>query len=95
VIGQALDTNPTAFADAADTHDVNGDGFSDVACRDTSGDVALWFMNGTPFPSFAFFGAVPTNWSIVGAPPLSGTCWTVSFTGRPVNSLGNGIVASP
>jgi uncharacterized repeat protein (TIGR03803 family) len=28
------------------THDFNGDGFSDIAWRDTSGDVGLWLMSG-------------------------------------------------
>jgi hypothetical protein len=29
------------------THDFNGDGYSDIAFRDTFGDVAIWLMNGT------------------------------------------------
>ena len=30
----------------ADTHDFNGDGKSDIAWRNTNGDVAIWLMNG-------------------------------------------------
>src|SRR5258708_34116234 len=29
------------------THDFNGDGYSDIPWRDTSGNVAIWAMNGT------------------------------------------------
>jgi hypothetical protein len=28
------------------THDFNGDGMSDVAWRNTSGDIDIWLMNG-------------------------------------------------
>ena len=37
---QALLATPNA-------HDFNGDGASDIAWRDTAGDVSMWLMNGT------------------------------------------------
>jgi subtilase family serine protease len=47
-------------------HDFNGDGKSDILWRDTSGDVAIWFMNGAQM-QYAGVGNVPPNvWSIVG-----------------------------
>ena len=54
---------------ATDSHDFNGDGYSDIAWRDTSGDVAIWLMNGTSIlnPTASYVGTVPTAWSIQGA----------------------------
>ena len=48
------------------TGDFNGDGKSDILWQDTSGNVAIWFMNGTQ-ASGAGVGNVPTVWSIQGA----------------------------
>jgi hypothetical protein len=48
------------------THDFNGDGFSDIAWRDASGNTAVWLMNGATVMSTGSVGAVPTTWSIVG-----------------------------
>jgi predicted small secreted protein len=50
------------------THDFNGDHLSDIAWRDTSGNLAIWEMNGTSILNQAtsFVGNVPGNWSIVG-----------------------------
>jgi hypothetical protein len=53
--------NPTA------THDFNGDGYSDILWRGPSGDVAIWFMNGTQVVSSSDFINVPTSWTIQGA----------------------------
>jgi hypothetical protein len=53
--------NPTA------THDFNGDGYSDIAWRGPSGDVAIWFMNGTQIVSTSDFINVPASWTIQGA----------------------------
>ena len=49
--------------------DFNGDGKADLLWRDTSGNVAIWEMNGTAVlnPNSSFVGNVPTpQWSIVG-----------------------------
>jgi probable HAF family extracellular repeat protein len=48
------------------THDYNGDGKSDIAWRNTNGDVAIWLMNGTQTLSAPDIGNVATSWSIVG-----------------------------
>jgi hypothetical protein len=51
------------------THDFNGDCKSDIAWRDTSGTVAIWFMNGTSVlnPNAAGVGNVPIIWTIQDA----------------------------
>jgi hypothetical protein len=63
-----------AASKLADTRDFNGDGFSDILWHDTSGDVAIWLMNGTSVlnPNTAGVGNVPTAWSIVGAGDFNG-----------------------
>jgi hypothetical protein len=50
----------------AETGDFNGDGKSDILWQDTSGKVAIWFMNGTQVAQSAGVGTVPTVWSIQG-----------------------------
>ena len=37
---------------------------SDLLWRDTSGNTAMWFMNGATISSTAFIGNVPTNWTV-------------------------------
>jgi hypothetical protein len=54
------------------THDFNGDGKSDILWRDTSGNVAMWFMNGASSIGGGSLGVVPTNWSIVGQRDFNG-----------------------
>ena len=52
----------------AGTGDFNGDGKSDILWRDTTtGETAIWFMNGGTMTSFADFGTVPNIWAIQGA----------------------------
>jgi hypothetical protein len=51
----------------AETGDFNGDGQSDLLWHDTSGNVAIWFMNGVQVTQSAGVGDVPTVWSIQGA----------------------------
>ena len=46
-----------------ETGDYNGDGKSDILWRDTSGNMAMWFMNGTTATSTGV-GNVSTAWSI-------------------------------
>ncbi len=48
------------------TGDYNGDGMSDIVWQDTSGNVAIWEMNGTTVLNAAnsFVSNVPGQWSI-------------------------------
>jgi hypothetical protein len=57
---------------AAATHDFNGDGYSDIAWRDTSGDLAVWLMAGTTVLSSGGVGGIPSVWSIVGQRDFNG-----------------------
>jgi L-ascorbate oxidase len=50
----------------ANTHDFNGDGTSDIAWRNTNGDLSIWLMNGTQVLSAADFGIVDNSWQVVG-----------------------------
>ncbi len=50
----------------AQTGDYNGDGTSDILWRDTSGNTAIWFMNGLAIGSTAGLGNVPTTWTVQG-----------------------------
>jgi FG-GAP-like repeat len=56
----------------ANTHDFNGDGKSDIAWRDTVGDLAIWLMNGTTIATSAGVATVPTTWTIVGQRDFDG-----------------------
>jgi len=55
-----------------DAHDVNGDGYSDIAWRDSGGNTALWLMNSGPTVQLVSLGSVSTDWSIVGQRDLDG-----------------------
>ncbi len=86
LIGGPLDNDPPSLTGAAwvfaqpaktdktKTHDFNGDGKSDIAWRDTSGNVAIWEMNGTTVlnPNTAGVGNVPTTWSVAGTGDFNG-----------------------
>jgi VCBS repeat protein len=56
------------------THDFDaGSGAtSDIAWRDTGGNVAAWLMNGAQVTQSAAIGAAPTTWSIVGQRDFNG-----------------------
>jgi hypothetical protein len=54
------------------THDFNGNGMSDIAWRDGSGDVALWLMNGASVVSAGGVGGVAATWQIVGQRDFNG-----------------------
>jgi hypothetical protein len=47
--------------------DFDGNGMSDTLWRDTSGDAAIWFINGTQVST-----SVPTNWTVAGTGDFSG-----------------------
>jgi hypothetical protein len=57
-----------------DTHDFNGDGYSDILWRDNSGNMAIWEMNGSTIlnENNAGLGGVSTVWSIVGQRDFNG-----------------------
>jgi hypothetical protein len=46
-------------ANPTNTHDFNGDGYSDIAWGDSSGDIAFWLMNGATVLSNGGIGGVP------------------------------------
>ena len=52
--------------------DFDGDGKADLLWRDTSGNTAIWFMNGTAVASSAGVGNIPTTWSVVGTGDFNG-----------------------
>jgi len=56
----------------AATHNFNADVKSDILWRDTSGDVAMWLMNGSTVTSSASLGTIPTTYSIVGQRDFDG-----------------------
>ena len=66
----------TAVASGAvvDSHDFNADGHGDIFWRDTSGNMAIWEMNGTTIlnPSNSGLGSVPTTFAIVGQRDFNG-----------------------
>ncbi len=55
-----------------DTHDFDHSGRSDILWHDSSGNTAVWLMNGATISSSAFVGNVPTSWSIVGTRDFNG-----------------------
>jgi len=57
---------------AAATHDFNGDGKSDILWRDTSGDVAMWLMNGGSLLQAAALGSVTGTLEIIGQHDFDG-----------------------
>ena len=62
---------PAAWS-VAGLGDFNGDRMSDILWRDTSGDIAIWFMNGAQVASSAGLGNVPSTWAIVGTGDFNG-----------------------
>jgi len=53
-------------------HDFNNDGKSDVLWRDTTGDVAMWLMNGGQVLQTGSLGNIPTAWSVIGQRDFTG-----------------------
>jgi FG-GAP-like repeat len=62
----------TVTLSPTNTHDFNDDGRSDIAWLDTSGDLALWLMNGATTLSTGGVSGVPGTWSIVGQRDFNG-----------------------
>src|SRR5712691_2523679 len=60
----AVDSASTSWS-IVGQRDFNGDGKADWLWRDTSGNVAMWFLNGVQ-ASGAGVGKVPIAWSVVG-----------------------------
>ncbi len=57
---------PTTWS-AVLTGDYNFDGKSDILWRNSSSDVAIWFMNGAQVASIASLGNTPTTWTVQSA----------------------------
>jgi pro-kumamolisin-like protein/VCBS repeat protein len=64
----------SGWNERASTHDFNGDGESDILWRDTSGNVAIWEMNGTTVLNAAtsFVANVGGTWTIAGTGDFNG-----------------------
>ncbi len=58
----------------AGTGDFNGDGKSDILWTDSSGDIAIWEMNGTTIlnPSATGVGSLSTVWSVAETGDFNG-----------------------
>jgi FG-GAP-like repeat/FG-GAP repeat len=85
LIGGPLDNDPPSLtgaawvfaqppkADKTNTHDFNGDGKSDIAWRDSSGNAAVWLMNGAQVLQAGGVGtADPNVWTIIGQRDFNG-----------------------
>jgi FG-GAP-like repeat len=71
-VGQFVAVASSCAANAR-THDLNGDGMSDIVWRDSSGDVAVWLMNGNQLLQGGGLGnADPSVWKIVGQRDFNG-----------------------
>ena len=60
------------LAVTANTHDSNGDIFSDIQWRDTAGNLGIWLMQGASVTQSGGLGGVPGSWSIVGQRDFNG-----------------------
>jgi FG-GAP-like repeat len=75
IVGGWRDNSFTGAAwafEATAAHDFNGDGKSDIAWRDGSGDIAFWMMNGVSLSSSGGIAGVPGTWSVVGQRDFDG-----------------------
>jgi hypothetical protein len=80
IIGGPLDSASSSVGGAwffakvnpTNTHDVNGDGVSDITWRYTGGNLATWLINDAGVGSTGGLGTVPGNWSIVGQRDFDG-----------------------
>ena len=60
-----------AYATLALGHDFNFDMNSDIAWRNSNGDLSFWLMDGAHAISTPDLGIVPTSWTVVGQRQLS------------------------
>jgi FG-GAP-like repeat/FG-GAP repeat len=60
------------FRRSVNTHDFNDDGMSDIAWRDTGGNVAVWLLNGATPSAATLLANVPPAWSVVGQRDFNG-----------------------
>jgi hypothetical protein len=60
-----------AASKLVDTHDSNGDGFSDIVWRNGT-SLAIWLMNGAQVELSALAGSLPTTWTIFGQRDFNG-----------------------
>jgi FG-GAP-like repeat len=78
VVGGSLDNGDIGaawvfVAPPTGTHEFNGDCLSDIVWRNTTtGQAAIWLMNGTAISSAAGIGTVTTDWSVVGQRDFNG-----------------------
>ena len=70
--GKAVTVGSTCAPSATATHDFNGDGKSDIAWRDTSGNAAVWLMNGATAVAVRRSRLGATAWSVVGQRDFDG-----------------------
>jgi len=73
--GLRVDGRPDIGADEYRTlrfGDFNGDGKADILWRHSSGDVAIWLMNGSSVVSAVVVGNVSLDWTIVGVGDFNG-----------------------
>jgi hypothetical protein len=78
-------------------NDVDGDGKADLVWREmSSGEVAVWLMNGLTIASSGLVGGVPLEWEIAGTGDVDGDgkadiTWRNSTTGTVAVWLMNGL----
>jgi hypothetical protein len=78
-------------------NDVNGDGKADLVWRHmSSGEVAIWLMNGATIASSGFLGGVSLAWEIAGTGDVNGDgkadiIWRNGNTGTVAVWLMNGL----
>jgi hypothetical protein len=85
-----------AAAEAVAQHDFNGDGKADILWRNsTTGDVAIWLMNGASFAGGDYIATIDLKWQIVGVGDFDGDgkadiLWRNTTTGENVIWLMDG-----
>jgi hypothetical protein len=62
---------PTNWS-VAGTGDFNGDRMGDILWRDSTGNTAIWLMNGLQILQTGGLGNIPTTWSVAGTGDFNG-----------------------
>ncbi|HVU15357.1 MAG TPA: FG-GAP-like repeat-containing protein [Candidatus Didemnitutus sp.] len=66
-------TVSTATVSTPHPMDFDGDGHNDLVWSNlTTGDRAIWYMNGVTIKSFGYIAGIPTDWRIVGTGDIDG-----------------------